>query len=122
MCGMCQFTSVNVVFQNCLDRSGKISYEQSGEMFFIPYSTLDLEDGSEQNEQIPELEDKVTFCIATDKKYILFTLCGCTAIICGWAKQLSLHGRWREICRCLVFENALVLEIVEICIFEIKFQ
>lgn len=55
-------------FQNILDRSGKISYEQSGEMFFIPYSTLDLSDDSVPDDQMPSLNEKVTFCIATDKK------------------------------------------------------
>ncbi|XP_067945654.1 cold shock domain-containing protein E1-like [Watersipora subatra] len=55
-------------FKSCLDRSGKISYEQSGETFFIPYSTLDLAGENLQEEDVPGLNMKVTFCIATDKK------------------------------------------------------
>ena len=53
--------------QSSLDRSGRISYEQSGECFYIPYSTLDLEDETKPN-QTPSAADKVTFFIATDKK------------------------------------------------------
>lgn len=54
-------------FKSSLDRSGRISYEQSGECFYIPYSTLDLEDETKPN-QTPSAADKVTFFIATDKK------------------------------------------------------
>jgi len=45
------------------DGLGRVSYEQSGEVFFLPFSVDDVEDGSRL-----QTGDDVTFYIATNKR------------------------------------------------------
>jgi len=46
-----------------VEGTGRVSYEQSGEHFFLPYAIEDLEAGQRVN-----VQDKVSFYVATDKR------------------------------------------------------
>ena len=51
-----------VDFQNC-EGFGQVSYEESGEFFFLPYGQEDVEGGSRIN-----VGDQVTFFVSRDKR------------------------------------------------------
>jgi len=50
-------------FSNAIDGLGRVTYEQKGECFFLPFSMEDMEDSSRVKNG-----DQVTFFIATDKR------------------------------------------------------
>ena len=47
------------------DNLGRVTHEQKGECFFLPFGLEDVEDGS-----IPKTGDEVAFYIATDKRWV----------------------------------------------------
>ena len=48
-----------------LEGLGQVSYEESGEFFFLPFSAEDVEGMARL-----KVTDQVTFCIARDKRYV----------------------------------------------------
>ncbi len=58
-----------------LDGLGQVSYEESGEFFFLPFSSEDVEGMMRLR-----VADQISFSIARDKRYVRLCRLGCRII------------------------------------------